>query len=200
MTEIAANHRGFILWFTGLSGAGKSTLAAYFAGAGREVLCDDVCVISFDESGAPFAWPGLPRLKLWGDASAMLGYDPQSLERAVEGMEKYHVPLAAPPRAQPVPFRRLYLLRRAPADEPGEIVRLRGRDALETVMSHTYRGEYLQQMDLGRRHFLQSASLANRIEVYAASRRWGYDKFAEEADSLARHFASPMKCPAGTSV
>ena len=48
--------------FAGHSGAGKSTLAAHFAQAGYEILCDDVCVISFDEAGQPLAWPGLPRL------------------------------------------------------------------------------------------------------------------------------------------
>jgi hypothetical protein len=173
--------------FAGHSGAGKSTLAAYFARAGYPVLCDDVCVINFGAAGAPVAWPGLPRLKLWGDASAAFGHDKGALEPAIEGMDKYHVPLSTPPEAKPVPFRRLYLLERTEAREERGIVRLRGREAMEAIMAQTYRGAYLRPMGLGARHFLQCSALASRIEVYAARRSWGYDVFEREAERLARH-------------
>jgi hypothetical protein len=173
--------------FAGHSGAGKSTLAAYFARAGYPVLCDDVCVINFDAAGVPAAWPGLPRLKLWGDASTAFGHDSTVLERAIEGMEKYHVPLSAPPEAKPVPFRRLYLLQRSEVAGNSGIVRLRGRRAMEAIMAQTYRGIYLETMGLKARHFLQCSALACRIEVYAATRSWGYDVFDREAGQLANH-------------
>jgi hypothetical protein len=173
--------------FAGHSGAGKSTLAAYFARAGYPVLCDDVCVINLDAAGVPVAWPGLPRLKLWGDASAAFGHDSMALERAIEGMDKYHVPLSSPPEAKPVPFRRLYLLERTEATGDRGIVRLRGRAAMEAIMAQTYRGNYLRLMGLSARHFLQCSALASRIEVYAARRSWGYDVFDREAERLARH-------------
>lgn len=173
--------------FSGHSGAGKSTLAAHFARSDHEVLCDDVCVISFDEAGAPLAWPGLPRLKLWGDAIAALGQARDGLDRAVDGLDKYHLPIAASAVARPVPLRRLYLLLRAEAGAAGEIVRLRGQQAMAALMANTYRGLCLKPMGLTRRHFLQCAALASRIEVYAASRKWGYEVFAEEAERLTRH-------------
>lgn len=173
--------------FAGNSGAGKSTLAAYFGQAGYEILCDDVCVIGFDEAGSPVAWPGLPRLKLWGDASTALGHDSATLERAIEGMDKYHVPLPSLSDVRPIPFRRLYLLGRADAGEAGAIVRLHGRQAMEAVMAQTYRGAYLRPMGLAARHFLQCSALAGRAQVYAASRIWGYDVFDREAGRLARH-------------
>jgi hypothetical protein len=173
--------------FAGRSGAGKSTLAAHFARAGYDVLCDDVCVINFDATGVPVAWPGLPRLKLWGDASTRFGHDKEALERAIEGMDKYHVPLPAPPEAKPVPFRRLYLLERSEGGEGPGIMRLRGRAAMEAIMSQTYRGLYLEAMGLRARHFLLCSALAARIEVYAARRSWGYDVFEREADRLAEH-------------
>lgn len=175
--------------FAGPSGAGKSTLAAYFAHAGYPVLCDDVCVIDPDRAGGPAAWPGLPRLKLWGDASAAFGHDKSGLDRVLDGMDKYHVALPARQEARPVPFRRLYLLGRAESDGEAGIVRLRGRAAMEAIMAQTYRGLYLKPMGLTSRHFLQCASLASRIEVYAARRAWGYDRFDREADRLARHLA-----------
>ena len=172
--------------FAGHSGAGKSTLAAHFQRAGYEVLCDDVCVISF-EGGEPFAWPGLPRLKLWGDAAAAFGHDPAGLDQAIEGMDKYHVPLAAPAPVRPISFRRLYILSRAEGDDESAIERLRGQDALGAVMAQTYRGHYLSPMGLAQRHFGQCAALLAHAEIYAASRAWGYDVFEREAGRLVDH-------------
>lgn len=173
--------------FAGPSGAGKSTLAAHFQRAGYELLCDDVCVIGFDESGGPFAWPGLPRLKLWGDAVEAFGHDRGDLDQAIEGMDKYHVPMAGTAVARPIPFRRLYLLARAEGDGEGSLARLRGQQAMEAVMAQTYRGSYLGPMGLKARHFRQCAALLAHAEVYTASRAWGYEVFEREAGRLERH-------------
>jgi hypothetical protein len=175
--------------FAGPSGAGKSTLAAYFSRAGHQVLCDDVCVINLDDPARPLAWPGLPRLKLWGDASAAFGHDKSRLDPVIDGMDKYHVWLPALVEPQPIPFRRLYLLHRSEPGEETEIRRLRGRAAVEAIMSQTYRALYLPALGLASRHFLQCASLASRIEVYAATRAWGYETFEREAGRLACHLA-----------
>ncbi|HMG46792.1 MAG TPA: hypothetical protein VK614_04970, partial [Allosphingosinicella sp.] len=173
--------------FAGPSGAGKSTLAAYFSRAGYPVLCDDVCAISLDDPREPVAWPGLPRLKLWGDASTAFGHDKRQLDPVIEGMDKYQIALPTSQDARAIPFRRLYLLGRAEAGQNAGIARLRGRAAMETIMAHTYRGAYLQTMGLTSRHFLQCAAIASRIQVYAATRAWGYELFDREAARLARH-------------
>lgn len=173
--------------FAGHSGAGKSTLAAYFQRSGHELLCDDVCVLSFDESGAPSAWPGLPRLKLWGDAATAFGHDPGSLDQAVEGRDKYHVPMSAPGAVRPIPFRRLYVLGRTEDGDPGRIERLRGRDAMAALMAQTYRGAYLAPLGLLERHFRQCASILAHADIYAAVRTWGYDVFEREASLLENH-------------
>jgi hypothetical protein len=173
--------------FAGRSGAGKSTLAAYFARAGYQVLCDDVCMIDVGHPDGPVAWPGLPRLKLWGDASRAFGHDNRELDRVLDGMDKFHVSLPVLQEARPIPFRRLYLLGRAEAGEEPEIAPLRGSAAVEAIMAHTYRALYLPVLGLTSRHFLQSASLADRIQVYTAARAWGYELFDREAGRLARH-------------
>lgn len=173
--------------FGGHSGAGKSTLAAHFARKGYEVLCDDVCAISFAEDGTPLAWPGLPRLKLWGDAAAAFGHDSGSLDRAIEGLDKYHVPLAKAGALQAVPFRRLYLLSRTEADEKPAISRLHGQRAMAVAMEHTYRNSYLGPMGLAAQHFRLCAELMRRAEVYEARRDWGYEVFAREAEQFERH-------------
>jgi len=173
--------------FAGPTGAGKSTLAAYFARAGYPVLCDDVCVIDVGHEGGPVAWPGLPRLKLWGDASRAFGHDSRTLDPVIDGMDKYHVKLAAQREPRPIPFRRLYLLGRAEAGAEAEIAPLRGRAAMEAIMAQTYRALYLPVLGLSSRHFLQCAALAGRIQVYTAARAWGYEQFDREAGRLARH-------------
>jgi hypothetical protein len=175
--------------FAGPSGVGKSTLAACFQRAGYEVLCDDVCVIGFDAAGQPLAWPGLPRLKLWGDAADAFGIDRDSIEPVFEETEKYNVPLAQAVAARPIPFRRLYVLSRANDGDAGAITRLRGQRAMEAVMSQTYRGHYLDPMGLRGRHFRHCALLLANAEVYAAARAWGYDVMAREAERLERHLA-----------
>lgn len=173
--------------FAGASGAGKSTLAARFSRSGYEVLCDDVCVISFDGSGNPIAWPGLPRLKLWGDAAQAFGHDRAALDQAIEGLDKYHVPL--PPRRQlePVPLRRLYILGQSGDGEESTISRMLGHRAMEAAMAQTYRGCYLGPMDLAAQNFRQCAQLLNHVELYDARRAWGYPVFEREAGLLERH-------------
>lgn len=180
---------GAAIGFAGRSGVGKSTLAAHFQRSGYEVLCDDVCVLSFDSGGAPFAWPGLPRLKLWGDAASAFGHDPAGLDRAMDGMDKYHVPIAGSGPARPIPFRRLYVLGRAESANDGRIERLRGQEAMEAVLAQTYRGPYLAPMGLSGRHFAQCAALVAATEIYSASRAWGFDIFEREAARLEAHVA-----------
>ncbi|HEX8669822.1 MAG TPA: hypothetical protein VF727_15760 [Allosphingosinicella sp.] len=179
---------GAAVAFAGPSGAGKSTLAAHFARAGYPVLCDDVCVLSFAGGGTALAWPGLPRLKLWGDAAQAFGHDRAALDRAIEGLDKYHVPLGASAAAKPWPFRRLYVLEKAEEGEP-RVTRLHGRDAMEEIMAQTYRAMYLAPLGLQVHHFRRCVALAAQAEVYRAQRRWGYEHFDEEAQWLERHLS-----------
>lgn len=173
--------------FAGPSGAGKSTLAAHFERRGHPVLCDDVCALGFDAEGRPEAWPGLPRLKLWGEAAAAFGLEKRGLVRAVGGLDKWHVPMSRPAARRPVRFRRLYVLERAPEGEPGRIRRLTGQDAMAAVRANTYRGRYVADMGLAAAHFGRCAALLKHIEVYAGSRAWGYEVFEVEAARLERH-------------
>lgn len=175
--------------FAGASGAGKSTLAAHFAREGLRVLSDDVVAVGQAETGRPSTWPGVARLKLWGDASAALGHDVSGLDRALDGVDKYHVPLATPAEAGPLPFARLYLLERAAPGEERGIVRLRGGEALAAVIGHTYRGAYLPELGLVEAHFRRCVALTAAIEVYVATRAWGFDCFEREAARLLAHCA-----------
>lgn len=172
--------------FGGVSGSGKSTLAAYFSRAGYQLLTDDVCAIGLDDQGRPMAWPGLPRIKLWGEAAAAFGHDSASLEQAIEDMDKYQVPFPAAPARQPVPFKRFYLLARA---EEGDraITPLLGQAAMQAVMANTYRRSYVEPLGLTAKHFALCAALTRHAEVFEAKRIWGYDQFDTEAAWLESH-------------
>jgi hypothetical protein len=173
--------------FAGPSGAGKSTLAGEFQRRGLRLLADDVCMVDFDEAGAAVAWPGIPRLKLWGDAAERFGLDCAELDRVNEESAKYHVPSADIADPRPVPLRRLYLLSRADAGAPRGIVRLRGQQAMAALVANTYRGLCLRPMSLHARHFHQCAALLASVRVYSAPRLWGFDCFDREVDRLERH-------------
>lgn len=175
--------------FAGDSGAGKSTLAAHFHRAGYKVLSDDVCGVVLGPGGRPFVVPGLTRLKLWADAAAVFGYDTATLDRAIEGAEKYHVPFREPGDQAPVPFRRLYLLAKSGPEDARRTVRLRGFDALTALAANTYRYEYVDRLGLKSRHFEQCAALLAHVEIYRAVREWGFGVFATEAAALEDHMA-----------
>lgn len=187
----AVAFEGKAVAFLGHSGAGKSTLAAWFAARGHQVLCDDVCAIRFDESGATFALPGVPRLRLWQDALARLGREASDYERSFDGQEKYDVPVAGARPDGPLPLGACYLLAGAPGGD-GEpdfegISRLAARGALEALMANTYRGAFVRRIGGSERHMRQCLAIARTIPVYRADRRWGEEAFEAQAEQLAQH-------------
>lgn len=182
---VVANGGAFA--FCGPSGAGKSTLAAHFQRAGYELLCDDVCPVSIEDSDRPMAWPGVPRLKLWADAAKALGHDPDTLDLVAENLEKYHLPVTRTRKSHAVPLRRLYVLGQAGENEEQAITRLTGQNAMQVVLANTYRGMYLPVMGLNARHFRHCAALLESMQVYSAPRVWGFEVFEREAALLERH-------------
>jgi hypothetical protein len=174
--------------FAGQQGIGKSTLAAYYQSRGYRVLCDDVCVVSFDEGGRPLAWPGLARLKLWRDAAETFGYDSRKLERVVDDLDKYNVPLMPSIAKGPFPAARMYILSDWAAGAATEVVPLTGSSSVQAIMSNTYRNTYLQAMRLTGANFVQATLLAKCARIFAAPRHRGYEVFAQEAARLERHF------------
>ena len=181
---------GCAMAFAGRSGIGKSTLAGHLQSRGYDVLCDDVCVVSFEESGRPLVWPGLARLKLWRDAAEAFGHDSRTLEQAMDGIEKYYVPLPGSVAKAPLPLARLYVLGDSTPHTIAGIARLTGMAALEAILSNTYRNQYLGPMGLAHAHVDQAVLVTRHIDVFAAPRQRGYDVFAREAATLERHLTS----------
>lgn len=172
--------------FMGHPGAGKSTMAAWFHDRGFPILADDVCVVTFGSDGAPLAWPGIPRLRLWREALERSGRSAGDYEMSFDDMDKYNVPTSAA-EGGPVPLDHLYLLEKAGPDEAAEPRALGGSAAVEALVANTYRGAYLPMMGLTGPHLFACARLAAAVPVFRAPRRWGLELLDEEGARLEAH-------------
>lgn len=183
--------------FSGHSGAGKSTIAAWFHDRGHKILADDVCVIGFDDAGRALAYPGIPRLRLWREALEASGRDAGAYDRSFDDIDKYDVPTGTDSRLEPLPLAAIYLLRRAEEEQGGDaaIDRLTGVDAVETLMSNTYRGAYLKTIGRTGEHLAACLRVARAVPVFRAQRLWGFERFDEQAGRLHDH-ASEQPLPA----
>lgn len=180
--------------FSGHSGAGKSTIAAWFHDRGYPILADDVCVIGYDEAGRALAYPGIPRLRLWREALEASGRDAGAYDRSFDDMDKFDVPTASAERLDPVPLAAIYLLRKAGEDlgEPA-IERLNGVDAVDTLVSNTYRGGYLRTIGRTGEHLAACLRVVRTVPVFRARRLWGFDQFDEQARQLHDHASAQLR-------
>lgn len=176
---------GRAIGFMGHSGAGKSTLAAWFHDRGFKILADDVCVVKTD-GGRVLAYSGIPRLRLWKDALERSGRTALDFEASFDDAEKYNLPTQSRPSGESIELSHLYLLEKAEGDIPA-VARLRGVEAVDTLVANTYRGRYVPLLGGTQRHLLQCVALAERIPVFRAQRAWGMEGFDNQARLLEEH-------------
>src|SRR5262249_28266063 len=126
--------------FVGASGSGKSTLAAALATRGHQVISDDVCFLRRDDDGGIKVWPGIGRIRLWPDAMEALGYDSDSIERELRGLNKFLVPIQSPKELlRPRRLRSVYQLEAATVENDLSIEELSGAATIELLMPNVYR-------------------------------------------------------------
>jgi hypothetical protein len=184
--------------FMGASGAGKSTMAAWFHDNGFSVLADDVCAVTFDASGRPEAWPGIPRLRLWRDALEESGRDPAEHEHAFDDADKYNVRTRTEDRAAPVPLGAIYLLdERSTSKQEARITPLSGIDALDALVANTYRGGYIPMLGGVAAYLKACAAVARSTPVFKVDRRWGKDVYDEQMRALEAHAAAVIEGKGG---
>jgi hypothetical protein len=177
--------------FSGHSGAGKSTMAAWFHDRSHRILSDDVCVVGFDEQGQALAYPGIPRLRLWREALEASGRAAEGFHRSFDDLDKYDVPTEREAPLQPLPLAGIYLLRKAEEGDGGaEVTRLTGVDAVDTLVSNTYRGGYLRTIGRTGEHLAACLRVARAVPVFRAQRHWGFERFEEQASRLEAHARS----------
>jgi len=165
--------------FTGDSGAGKSTIAAWMNTQGYPLLCDDVCVIRFDDDHAPLVYPGFPRLKLWSDALSTFDIDPDKLQRDYFRADKYH--LSVPDRfwIDPVPLRHINILQFSDEVPAPCIEDIQPAQAVHLLRNNTYRYQYISGLGLTRSHFHDCVRLARSTAIHYLTRPRQHSNLAE---------------------
>lgn len=178
---------GEIVAFAGPSGAGKSTLAAHFQRRGHQVFSDDVCALAIAADGRPMALPGIPRIKLWGDALQAAGLSLDGLEPVWSGMDKYSLATTLEGDPSPLPLARIYVLEVAPVNTAPVIRRLAGVDVANALINNIYRWPFARALGQSADQFRRAISVGNACPVFSAQREWGHHIFSAQAELLERH-------------
>jgi hypothetical protein len=186
-----------IVGFAGPSGAGKSTLAAALATRGHTLVADDVTGVDASTPGRPMALPGHKALKLWGDATTLVGVERGRPVRTDQPLDKFYVGIGDDGRARhALPLRRIYQLidrRGQPDGEPEiSISPRRGGDAVVTLERSIYRPRFGEAI-LGRRRLFELlAVVAGRTEVFAFERPMRKERFWAGIDALEAHLGAAV--------
>ena len=146
--------------FCGHSGAGKSTTVAALGQRGLACVADDVSAIQFDAQGQAWAYPGLPRTKLWGHALAQLGMAQGQTIR--EGIDKYYVDL--PLCNEPLRLSKLYEL---DVKQGGAVIvaPIQGMARVTALLTHTYRPRFVATLGKQAAHMARVARLAPQLKM-----------------------------------
>jgi hypothetical protein len=141
--------------FLGWPGDGKSTMVAMHLANGARLLGDDVLPIEL-HNGEAFARSGLPLVKLWpASVRGALAID-RELPHVTGQHDKRLLVLDEATSATSAPTRlsALYVLRRYDPTHAGSKTvtssPLAPRAALTTLLTHTYRREYLRTEEVAR--------------------------------------------------
>jgi len=194
--HLSAVHLGHgIAGFGGRSGAGKSTLAAALTTRGHTLAADDVTGIDASTPGRPMALPGHKTLKLWGDATTLVGVERDRPVRSDQPVDKYYVMVGGDDEARrALPLRRIYQLidRRGQPEGGAEfaISQRRGGEAVVTLESAIYRPRFGEAI-LGRRRLFELlAVVAAGTEVFDFERPMRRDRFWAGVDVLEDHLSA----------
>lgn len=177
---------GEAVLFCARAKGGKSTLAAQLNTRGYGLVSDDLCRLDLPADGPPLVYASMPRLKLWSDTLAQLGWSTRHLEPDSSRAGKFHVSLEAANLVEPSPVRAIYLL------EWGELAirRLSGMTALGRFLAAaTYRGKLLESAGQLSRHSNRSMTMLQRVPVWELRRPRDLAAFAQAADLLANHWS-----------
>jgi hypothetical protein len=144
-----------VVAFIGWPGDGKSTMVAMHLAHGARLLGDDVLPLDVHE-GAVFVRPGLPLVKLWpASVRGVLAIDRELPHVSAQHDKRLLVVNDAQPTDETaLRLTAVYLLRRYDPAQSGSTAigspALPSRAALTALLTHTYRREYLQPLEVGR--------------------------------------------------
>lgn len=169
---------GGVVAFMGHKGSGKSTTVGALHARGHNVVTDDNLAV--DVSG-PVAMPAFPQLKLWPDAAASLGINPDQLPRLHNVVTKRSREIADGFERSVLPLRCVYVL---DIGEELAIEPVTRRDSFVEVMRHT---RYLTLSD-DERHavslFPVHARLVSMVPMRRLIRKVSLDDIGDVARAV----------------
>jgi hypothetical protein len=158
-------HSGAIV-FMGAQVAGKSTLAAWMHARGHGFIADDVCPV--DVHDRPTIPGGFACQKLSPDAFRDMGLAGAATPIAGDGRGRVRVTVRPRP-ATARPVARAYVLRACAGGERRgavSIETLAPRAALEVLVEHTYRRQYLRGLGRLASHLQGCARVAECVPIH----------------------------------
>lgn len=170
----------------GHSGAGKSSLASGFIQKGYKLLTDDVSRMTFEEDQI-IAHHSYPSQKIWKDAANHLAIEYDSTRRVLTSMDKYFITNLERFEMESKPLKAVVEIFPGPVQTP-YIERLGNQVALNTLLTHSYRQEFMgPYMDLGA-HLKYCAELLKTVPVYRLYRPLEEFTVSEQVEVLLREF------------
>jgi len=154
--------------FTGPSGVGKSSLVAALAQHGHAILADDISVVQ-PSTQQCLLYPGIPRLKLWGDTLEKLQHSPQSFSKLRNGFEKFNFPVPAQFCRDALPVRKIVVLR-SHHDSDFSMTAASGIERFNCIKDSVYRLNFVAGKRADQKLFGLSSQLAMRVDVHVISR------------------------------
>ncbi len=169
-----------VVGFIGAKGWGKSTTAASLHQRGHALITDELLVVRFDARNQPQVIPGPPQIRLWSDALASTGGDPNSAVRVRSGIDKFNFN-AVNIAAKALPFHGFYLL---DAGEKFAIQPMSPSEIFFGIIPHLYVsgfGTQFLQSTGAIRAFQQLNFLLKKITVKRLLRQWNLGQLPDIA-------------------
>lgn len=174
------------LALVGHSGAGKSSLASGFIERGFRLLTDDVSRIGLI-NGINYVYPSYPSQKIWKDAVAHMAIEHDPEKRVMNRMDKFYVNDRNRFSVNAMPIEAVIEIYPSDVKEP-VLVRLEKRDALNVMITHSYRQEMMgEHTDLGA-HLRFCSELAMVVPVYRLLRPRDGFTVREQVNVLVEYF------------
>jgi hypothetical protein len=153
--------------FLGHRGWGKSTMAASLRAREHPLVADDLVVVDLSDPHAITVMPGFPQFKLWPDAVASLGVNPEELPKLHPLMDKraYHIGFDF--IVKPLPLKSIYVL---DLDDNMKIETIEQREAFIELVRHTYLVRYLEDTGASPLHFRQCSVIAEAVPIFRLKR------------------------------
>lgn len=172
------------------SGGGKSTLAASLCGDDVRHVCDDVAILDLDAASGVGILAMPKGLKLWREASDVLGFERQTLAFSQDDREKYYVAPPKGPEQARLDLSAIYEIHFADTTAPPSIERVRGIEAVKTIYRNIYKVEWLDLLEASDRGLKQARFIAERVPLYRYTRARALPTLKDSSRFLAEHIRS----------